>query len=218
MAEDKTLESQPRSTWRQFRRRLLFAVGVAGALGLPNTIYSHLTEPILNWLWRTMSSLSLLLWKSHVDALFQAVASTSIGAEPALTPIDAWLPLAFCVIQAMTAYSLARSVLRNRSFLRDRAYKNATTRTVAAIAMLFMVLTACGELRDLVDSAFIKSASRHYAQIRHIVAPDVEPHQLLVFDSRFASMTTKQEYDALMREMADICKAPNRKIPDASLY
>lgn len=201
---------------------------LAALLGIPNGVWTYLTEPLVSWMWRASLSAATLGISSVKDVVYEDVAQ-GFWDEPG------WLLLLFVAGGTFTfsvlLMPLLMFVLQARRWVRggptDRwtgiafgrmlnpdGWFNRYSMKILFVLWLALVLQSSIWVGVLLSSAYSARALRHYQQLRTIVAPHVPNHKLLEYDARRALIQNRADYVSLIGDIETEARKHATTLPE----
>lgn len=207
-------------------RRTVWAFRIVGALiigALGNALW-EVARPVVLWLGSRALDLSTFGLTTLVDAIYVEVARGT--HERASTALFSLAIGAVCVTAVMLHFlpRVSRRLDRLKSDL-DKLTPDEVEQKINRKIIVFQRLSLLctvglvmfGTLQN-VRLVYIVRAANHMEQLQRVIAPYVTDEYRLRVASRFASMTTRDQYIVITREIEAIARTQKVNLPSFDIY
>ena len=199
---------------RPLLRKLLWLTGTLVIGGLGSGLWEIALKPSLLWFGTLMLDLATLGLSSLRDGMYADAAKGTY--ERAGIMVLSMGTGTFCgMLLAMPlARLLRRKEDRNRSSASDITRFMRKPLFFLTIPIIFSIILSVQFFRVM----YVVRAANHVEQLQRIIAPFITQEQRIVFQSRFAQVTTRHEYVQLVVELRNIAAKNDAKSPEFNAY
>lgn len=198
-------------TWKSMRFVLITVV--LGAVG--SGVWEWMLKPALAGSSEVVLNVATLGITVFKNSLYQDIA-LGFREEPSLrlyTVIFGLLPTSIVgfVAGLLTARRRVKSGRPESALDRamDRSFKPVVL--IAIFLLIFSIVQAS-------QVAYINRAITHFQQLSAIAAPYLSEEQRLLNQSRFALISTPDDYSRLVNELAEVCRGKGLRVPPFDVW
>lgn len=91
-------------------------------------------------------------------------------------------------------------------------------RFVAATVVAFVVFVSAFSFIQAVQLSYVNRAATHFNQVLAIASPHLQEAERLLYRSRFAQITTRADFESLVRSLETVCRTNNLYVPSFDVW
>jgi hypothetical protein len=189
---------------------------VLGALG--SGLWEWLVKPSLLWVSHFGLNIATLGISSFKDSIYEEVA-LGFHEAPSLRlylAICSFLP---CFLLGVLSGVVAarRSMRRSLEAKSETMFWKVMTRMARPtfIVMIFLIVFSMVQANQ---SVYVNRAITHFHVLIEISRPYISDEQYRRYKSQFAQVSSKAEYEQVVKGLTDICRSNNLRTPELSIW
>ncbi len=91
-------------------------------------------------------------------------------------------------------------------------------RLFAAFAVAFVVFVSAFSLVQTVQLSYVNRAATHFNQLLIIAGPHLQEAERTLYRSQFAQVATREDYEAIVRSLAELCGKHSLRTPTFDVW
>jgi len=198
-------------TWKYVRFVLITVL--LGAVG--SGVWEWMLKPVISGSSEVVLNVATLGVTAFKNSLYQDIA-LGFREGPSLRlyfAVFGFLPTFIVAFMAGFLTSHRRVKIRRSESGLDRAmdWSFKPILMIVIFLLIFSIVQAS-------QTAYINRAITYFQQLSAIAAPYLSDEQRLLIRSRFAQISTREDYAKLEDELAKVCRARNQRLPDFKVW
>lgn len=206
-------------TNHRFYRKILLVLGTITLGALGSGLWEAFLKPSAYWVVTLTLDLATLGLTTLRDGMYADAAKGSYE-RASFTVLLLSLSMWGGVMGGLAGFIAAPSFFAKRRFSNGQRPRNRVilllrNHVVVLAALFALSLLAAVQVGRV---GYVIRAANYADQLQQIVAPYVTPAERLRYSSKFAQVTTRQEYVSLIEELKLVAQKNAAKVPDFALY